>query len=294
MAMESRMNCFECQNQISDYLDQTLDKPTEKNIENHLKECKTCKTRLDHFHTILTALADQKKRAIPESLQKTPLSRQLPRPEAIKLRFDYWEFIPWYIRVLFQSTTIIAIVMLGVSSAPRIRKFYERKIEKNLAEFKESFGQTTGFEDDEHNLPSMEKSVSFAESHLNPEKTAEEINGETDTEEEGPSHGKSYLWRFILKTVSPDELRPSVIKMITDLGVAQDIKGLGGMQVPGGIEFDLVLAQSLVSNLKDNLKKLAPETETQGNEIFTWYRVKSKKKLPDGKSQVVIWLAQPF
>jgi hypothetical protein len=101
-----------------------------------------------------------------------------------------------------------------------------------------------------------------------------------------------------LKTVSPDELRPKVIQALIEMNIPNTTVGINGMQVPGGIEFDLVLPQSAVPNIKKALQKLTPHSndsqdESSASESFSWYKVKSKRKLPEGKSQVVIWLAQP-
>jgi hypothetical protein len=134
----------------------------------------------------------------------------------------------------------------------------------------------------------------------------DELSGEDDSEEKNPRElanaihvGRSELWRFTLKTVSPDELRPQVIQGLTSVGLSPQSQDLGGTQVPGGIEFDMTVPQKLVPEIKYILEKLAPPSKVDtsrprsGKETFTWYKVKSKRKLPEGTSQVVIWLSQP-
>jgi hypothetical protein len=130
--------------------------------------------------------------------------------------------------------------------------------------------------------------------------TGDELSGEDESEGEADNVkvGKSQLWRFSLKSVSPDELRPLVIRALTALEVPATTPGLQGMKVPGGIEFDLLLPQALVPKIKNALQKISPPlpvrvNEVPGAESFTWYRVKSRRKVPEGRSQVVIWLSQP-
>ena len=77
-----------------------------------------------------------------------------------------------------------------------------------------------------------------------------------------------------------------MIKTLTELGIPQST-GLGGMQVPGGIEFDLILPDASVPNIKHSLSKLTPRLSEQSNSAaapgpdnFSWYKVKSKRKCP--------------
>jgi hypothetical protein len=127
---------------------------------------------------------------------------------------------------------------------------------------------------------------------------ADEISGEDESPQSAVHAGQPQLWRFTLKTVSPDELRPQVIKALQELNIPPHTHGLAGTQVPGGIEFDLILPQTIVPNIKHALEKIIPgaagdKDSPVGSEIFSWYKVKSRKKLPEGTSKVVIWLSQP-
>lgn len=109
--------------------------------------------------------------------------------------------------------------------------------------------------------------------------------------------GSSEIWRFILKSDSPHDIRPKIVKILTDLRIPQDTPGLGGVEAPGGIQFDLLVPQSAVNTIKRQLQAMAPKApaelaQTPAGETFTWYKNKSKKPLPPQKIRVVIWLSQ--
>jgi hypothetical protein len=187
------------------------------------------------------------------------------------------------------------VISVGISSAPKVRSLYERNIEKKVTDFKGGLNANGSSEGIEPDLFLAQANLLQANRAESP---ADDLSGEDEDEPEHIRVGRSQLWRFTLKTVSPDEIRPQVVKVLQELKVPSDTPGLGGTQVPGGIEFDLVLPQEFVPNVMRALQKLAPRSpngsdETENPDTFSWYKVKSKRKLPDGKSQVVIWLAQP-
>lgn len=301
--MESLISCFSWQNHTSDYLDHSLPEETKRQLDIHLKQCEDCEKRLEHYRVLLNTISTLPKPTL------SPHSIILKRVSGIHI--PRWDYVPWYIRSLIHGLSIVALVLIGISSVPKIRSIYEKKIEKTLSEFRES-AQISEPHDD--NNPSIPPTQEHAEDSLNSSERGDEISGEDDspedTEDSLPAGkvGKSQLWRFTLKTVTPDELRPQVVKTLIALGVPSQTPGLAGLQVPGGIEFDLVLPQNFVLNIKQELQKLATkslikpissesnidhQSEEKENNHFSWYRVKSRRKLPEGKSQVVIWLSQP-
>jgi hypothetical protein len=297
MALEFQMNCFEWQNHTSDYLDGTLSEAAKRDSDEHIETCKDCNEKYKHYRVILSSIANQPRTTLPPQIRKAPLSAALPRIEPSKFSFSNWELIPWYFRTLLEATGIILGVLLLVSSAPRIRTLYETSFEKTLSDFRESLNVSEANLDKENQqLPPLQSAG--AKPAMDKATSMDELSGEDDSDAEESIHvGRSELWRFTIKTVSPDEFRPQVVKVLTGLGVSDKTPGLGGTQVPGGIEFDFVLPESMVAHIKHSLQALAPASPEQqehpGSENFTWYRVKSKRKIPEGKSQVVIWLSQP-
>jgi hypothetical protein len=201
------------------------------------------------------------------------------------------------VRTTLEAIGIVFVVSIGISSAPKVRSLYETSIEKSLNEFRVGLNVSESLMDGaETRFPPVQSRV---EPRADGSVSHDDLAGEDDSDQEEDIRvGKSQLWRFTLKTVSPDEMRPQIVKALQELNIPTDTPGLGGTQVPGGIEFDLTLPQSAVPNIKRALQKLSPKSvendeESEGPQTFSWYKVKSKKKLPDGKSQVVIWLSQP-
>lgn len=308
--MEQPLDCFKWHSHCSDYLDGTLPDSLKREADEHLVACRDCGERYKHFRLILSSIAGQPRAMMPAAIRKAPLSSAWARAGAAReltrwrfwTRLPRWEYVPWYLRTVIEGTGIVLIILVGITSAPKIRTLYEKSVDRNLTDFREG----TSLEDTAEAVvpPLLTLPVKLTE--LDPKadpagaaKSEDEISGEDDAEEESPKAGRSQLWRFTLKTVSPDELRPLVIKTLTELGIPSETTGLGGMQVPGGIEFDLILPDASVPNIKHSLSKLTPRLSEQSNSAaapgpdnFSWYKVKSKRKLPAGSSQVVIWLSQ--
>ncbi len=293
------MNCFEWSNHSSDYLDGTLSKSTQDQADEHLKVCPDCTERLQHYRFIVSSISHQAKSPLPASLQKTPFTILLPHIDRATFHSSPLERIPWYIRTILEAIGIVLAVLLAISSTPKIKALYEKSLEKNLNDFHENLNVTEPIADLTHsNIPALDEKLPTLSTDPASPLGESEISGEGEEEEDKIHVAGSQLWRFTLKTVSPDEVRPQVVQSLTELGVSPQTPGLGGTQVPGGIEFTLILNQSLIPHIKHTLEHLAPHSEgktaeSPGSENFSWYRVKSKHKLPEGKSQVVIWLSQP-
>lgn len=299
------MNCFEWHNYSSEYLDGDLQDPLRTEAEKHLESCTECKEHYKHYGLILSALANQPRAQVPPDVKKAPLATVMPRLETARISLSQWERIPWYLRVVLEASGIVAVVLLCISSSPKIRSIYEKNIERNMNEFREGLnlneGMNGGFDPALLTTPGpplarTDATPSTPATEANPE--VDEISGEDESSSKSVHAGQSQLWRFTLKTVSPDELRPQVIKALRELNIPANTYGLAGTQVPGGIEFDLILPQSVVPNIKHALEKIIPGVDGRkdypvGSEIFSWYKVKSRKKLPEGTSKVVIWLSQP-
>jgi hypothetical protein len=286
---------------MSDFLDGSLAAEIETAARKHFEECFSCATRLKNFQKIISALESQQRFILPKALREQPLSAVLPRITASKLSLSQWERLPWYIRTILETIGVIGLVLLGISSAPNIRSLFERSAERTLVDFKDTFPLSqTSADLAEAALPVLEQ---VADTREQPKEDDDLANSEGESSEGGGLQvGNSQLWRFTLKTVSPDELRSQVIKALTDLKIPKNTLGLGGVQVPGGIEFKMILPQHLVLDVKHALEGLviSPSKNSDGeskgaavSDNFTWYRVNSKRKVPEGKSQVVIWLSQP-
>ena len=296
--MENTMNCFQFKSYLFDWLNRSADQQTFKMLENHLQQCRQCHTLMTHHQVILSLIESQPLSTLPESLKKEPFSTALPRLTSMPFSLSRWQRIPWYVRVLLESGLIVLGVITLVSSTPKLREIYENQIEKN---FKNLEDHSPVLEE----LSLQEKQVTQNQ-ELNEQSSElkaqeDELNGEDESVDSLPSSSGAQLWRFTLKTVTPDELRVEIIKVLGQFQLTTKNTASLGIQVPGGIEFNFLFPSEQIPELKKKLEALTPKsTQNQqdsehpsGQEAFTWYRVQSKKKLPSGKAQVIIWLSQP-
>lgn len=318
------MNCFEWRNHASDYLDGALIGAMKSEADRHLDSCKECSERQKHFRIILSSVSSQPRTPLPIPIRKAPLSSGRPLFD-IK-RLGRWDRIPWYLRTTLEGVGIVAMILLGISAGPRIRSLYEKSLETNLQELTQSFHE---WRDSNPEVTTPEtapllrgkaalagvgaSSEEFASSEEGSSENAAsdskddddgELAGDTTVDGGNGSMGdadvrvgSSEIWRFILKSDSPHDIRPKIVKILTDLQIPQDTPGLGGVEAPGGIQFDLLVPQAAVNGIKKQLQAIAPKApaelaQTPAGETFTWYKNKSKKPLPPQKIRVVIWLSQ--
>jgi hypothetical protein len=310
------MNCFDLQNRASDYLDGTLIASLKREADQHLEDCAKCSTRHKHYRLLLTSVASQPRIALPVAIRKAPLaeargSSQGPKDKRFRIRekIKLWSTAPWYIRVPVEGAGIVLAISLAVSAGPKLRALYERKVERSLTEYNEGFssdpsdsgektaqlsrGNTTAPGGDSQ---SAVGSDDFGSSEGN------ESAADSDTENEDEQTtvikaGASETWRFNLKTDSPHDVRTKIVQILADLNVPPATPGIGGIEAPGGIQFDLLIPRESVPDLKTALQKIAPiapkdAEDTPMSETFTWYKTKSKLALPAGQTHVVIWLSQ--
>lgn len=321
--MSQAPTCFEFMNAISDFLDQGLSPLDQKTLKGHLDSCKSCGDRLDHFKKITEALKVLPKIQLPATVRSSPMSQQPVRAEAGGPRMDpnakpgsrNWIKTPWYIRSGIEGIGIAIVVLLIVGAVPRLRTWYETSLEKRLESFNLADFISSQFDSDDASETgdlkmSRGKSATGATTGTDgvASEAHDEFSGEEEEEEEKPTKGRplrlgnSEVLRFNVSTDQPLEFRAKVIQLLKDLGVPGDSAGIGGVQAPGGIQFDLIVSNGVAQQLQKQIQKLAgsmPKTfsksgapEITGREAFTWYKVRSRRNIPAGKIRVVIWLSQ--
>lgn len=297
------MNCFGWQNISSDFIDGTLIGVRKKEADAHLDGCERCAERYRRYRLIIDSIADQPRSTLPIPIRKAPLSVALPKADASRFSRRRWERVPWYLRTTVEASAIVFVTLLGISSAPKIRALYEQKVERSLSEL------GNGFSDGGESSTAVARSVSNGPATGEASAHVDEFSGEGENEDEENEDtpeiddeirvGNADIWRFILKTDSPQELQPKVTAFLKSLRAAgePDTGEASGVRAPGGIQFDLLLPQDAIPQLKKSLSGVAqpvPEglADSPVGETFTWYKIRSKKKIPAGKTRVVIWISQ--
>jgi hypothetical protein len=297
------INCFDWHNRSSDYLDGTLNGVLKKEADDHLEECQECSERHRRYRAILDSISSQPRSTLPVPIRKAPLSASIPRLE-FHMRRSRWDRMPWFIRTGAEGLGIAFAILFVVAMVPRIRTLYEQSIERRLDTFIQN---EPGLENE---VPKELASAPLARGKQSVGGPEDEYSGENeddassddesadDSEGQEVRVGNSEIWRFNLKTDSPHEIRPRIVQTLTEAHIPADTPGFGGIEAPGGIQFDLLVPKHAVPLLKNSLQKLGNQVKTTQaaeksvTDTFTWYRNKSKKSMPAGKTRVVIWLSQ--
>ena len=335
-----KITCFSFQNGVSDTLDGTNLGSRKKSADAHLESCPDCAERFAHYRRIVAAVSGLPRSSLPVAVRDEPLKALLPSwdftdeadytlaPSASAARRALermrarWRRVPWHIRTPAEGAALVALILVGISSGPRLRGFYESKVEKSLVEFSQTFSDSASpsggipllrGREALQSLPPENSGAPGANSATAPRTdtaggdefaSGEEESSEDDSASAGSGTddakvvaGDSEIWRFILKTDSPHEIRAKVVQILSALKVPADTPGVGGIEAPGGIQFDLMLPKDVVAPIKKQLQSIAPPvpegmSETPVADTFTWYKNRSKSPIPAGKTRVVIWLSQ--
>lgn len=286
-----KMDCFASENSMTDAIDGLLSPRIQHAFDHHISTCLDCRTKTERIRELLRILHSQPRAPMPLDLREDPLAFPIRR---MKKFFSnpqtYWQRLPIGVRLLIEGVSIAVVVMLGIRLGPVAREMYEARMEKRL--------QTMIAAEDQSN-----QNVPLARGRTDSEdaEISDEVANESDSENSAGVEvdanvqvGKGEIWRFNLKTDAPALVRSQIMKALTEAGIPDTTSGIGGVEAPGGIQFDLFVPQTLIPVLKVQLEKLAgkPSENLPFSETFTWYKNRSKKPIPSGTSRVVIWLSQ--
>lgn len=299
------MECFGWQNLTSDFLDQKLKADLQKKVDAHVQKCDQCGKRVQHLRLLLNTIHRQPKHPLPIPMRKSPLSASLPRLEM--LGRSRWERLPWFIRTGLEGAGIAVLVLAAVALVPTLRDIYERSQERKLDDLILAEAMIPRDLDSSEPIAPLIRGGSTGTSKDSEEGFINEFpSGDTLAEEEAKHAsedpnlrvGNSQIWRFNLKTDSPKELRRKVIELLIENEIAQSTPGFGGVEAPGGIQFDILIPKEKVLDLKEGLGRVSqPPRPSLGKaaplrEPFTWYKSQSRRRIPRGEARVVIWLSQ--
>ena len=313
-------SCFLQQSLCSSYWDGTLGPAERERTETHLSGCSPCQEFFRRIGKLRECMQNHPRLLLPaeerghriaiEPLQKDLRTRKLNLSE-----------IPFFFRTGAESLLITLGILLAVALVPRFQKLYESSMNQRLDALIASSSEdasaknppvmraeatqagATSDEFGEEELPSSEDLAPMAaegDSDLDePAAPAQEV------EAVGAGAGPSEGWRFSLRTSSPRGARSRIIKKLTELGAtAEDTPGFGGIEAPGGIQFNLVVDRKWLGDIRGTLREInGPVSGDDRNQARTqnplaaaeplkWYRVASKSPLPPGKTRIIIWLSQ--
>lgn len=322
------LSCFDWSNLASSYLDGSLAPGAQKAADQHLSDCADCRGRQQRYRLILDSLRSLDRIPAPAKIK---YERELAEPGAKRAVPTRWPELESRLRPVLRpilqplkglnarSWAWIIFSVLGfvtLTSLPKLRALYESRLQKRLdaVNFAElPITQASGGPAEGDSEPTMVDDFGGEESDEEDSASSDGTGGEViHTRWDGewdPSKAKSggsttvgaQVWRFILRTDSPQDMRGRIQESLIKAGAAPTAKMIHGFTAPGGIQFDVLLPSDSIDDLKKALKELsdthAPSDDSGAaenpfpTEPFTWYRNRSKRPLPQGAARVIIWLS---
>ena len=157
-----------------------------------------------------------------------------------------------------KDSAIVFVVSMAISSGPRLRYLYERKMERSLTEYNEGFENSEGDPSAPPGATAQEcvaqmahvptplalqlplavsgkpTAEAFAPTDVSEDADSEDEEGESDDADTPEIHvGKAEVWRFNMKTDSPRDIRPKITQLLTDLKVPASYRGHRRHRSPG-------------------------------------------------------------
>ncbi len=287
------MECFEFRTRLSDF----LDGPPQAPFEEHSKSCKSCQALVKHVHVIRTELQS------PQLVKESGGVQGALSLKSGKSRS------PLSFRLALELVGGIALIVFVVSVLPRLIATQQKSIDETIESLDEH--------DPNPQTADLQSGEGFHEEYFSESGTTEDnetpsqptVVSEPILQKPGENLkvGDSEIWRFMIRTDSPRDLRAKVIEVIktslaeTGATSAESLsaKEAEGTVAPGGILFNFMISKSAVVGMKERIEKLVqsetPQSSAKVDKLkppFTWYKKKVAKEIPAGKTRVVIWLSQ--
>lgn len=289
------MNCFEWKNFAVDFIDGTLPDSKKAQSEKHVEECDACKVRLLHFQNIHQLVHDKPKQVVPAELRKDP-TRYRPQTQSttestttFRTNRKLLDHSPWYVRSSAEAAALGIMTVGIIWGIPQVRNLYDKSLQRRLE--------------------SVDYSDMNLETKESPAAVTETATGGTPSGMQLPTSEMTALeneiWRFNIKIDNPKEFQHKIVERLKQLPSIENRDQLKGMIAPGGIQIDFLADTDFIQKFKPDLEWIskqltaAPTTPVnpkskkppQQNSL-TWFKNKSKTRLPKTKVRIVIWLSQ--
>jgi hypothetical protein len=314
MDLEYSMNCFEWNNLLLISFVEPLASHQEAALIEHESQCTKCRRSKSNQKNIHEILKNQRRYLWKErndplfttaeasnSKLRDPTSSTQNHPHSLTLKRS-WDLIPWYFKILIESSTVILVSFSVVKSGQWLIGTRENEIDQQVSQIDFS-PESKAIRDAPPGLKKYSQSngSSSKETDSYPETIPQDEYLEDD---EGAGEvtvevGRSEVWRFYIKTDTPAELRTKVQDILKQLRVFDGTPGTTGIEAPGGVQFSFYLPSSQVNTIMNSLSEMAPkidpsqiENDSPLSQLFTWYKKKSLQPIPAGQAKVIIWLSQ--
>ena len=211
---------------------------------------------------------------------------------------DRFRALPLPARFLFETGIVLSVLVFLMWLIPEVRNRYESSIQKRINDYM------------------IESTISDAPAPEGTSKTpriveappADIVNiGMPDEADQKITEGQSKkplkvnageTWRFSFTGPGTNDILNGVNETLKKMGLEKT----KSITVPGGIQFDIFLPTSELSNMKLNLEEMTAHlqrrTSSSGTDApavvnMSWYKKKGMtgRKVPSGNVEVVIWVS---
>lgn len=258
------------------------------------RTCSDCQ-QLDAFlHTVNPWIRNQLGETAPTSEPTASKSSTLARTRR------WWQFAPWFVRTSVEGAVVSLGIMMIVAWVPKLRSIYEKTVAHKLesynfssdfsGDFSGNFsGERAG--DARRSVPQAGESTAAGDAgdEADPHALDLEPTGQT-IDDKDVTVGENEVWRLNIKTDSPKDVRLKIEQVLAKFSIPQDSPESRGIQAPGGVQYILAFPIEKVIPFKNEISTLSL-VGTSGAS-FTWFKNKSKKKIPAGSTSVIVWVYQ--
>lgn len=240
-------------------------------------------SKFDSSEELITA--KQLLMEIKESKMSEVESETLPKKNARKT--------PWYIKTGLEGGFIGILIISGIALIPNILLLYEKNLDRKLETFEYLQVQS--------NSTNIEPAIEDKAVETIDKQPVETIENEVAST--SPTFKKFKILphqfiRFVIASSSTEDMRKIVGSILESLSPIENETPLDGLEVPGGIQFKVLLSAQATESFKEQLEKiltedtLSPVNRNNNNPPINWYINPSRRRLPKGAVEVVIFITQ--
>lgn len=258
----------------------------------HLQECPECTKKLSHIKEIRQLIKRLPHHSVLPELKKIALEdtdgiddEYLENMKEEQRKTRLFDQSPWYVKSGIEALALAVMTIGIIWGIPKVRQLYDRSIQRRL-----------------ETLDLTDLSVS------NTEETDSNTQSTTQVMSDEIKAVANEVWRFNIKTDTLHELQTRLLNAIKSEHSVDDREKVTGTIAPGGVQIDFTASVEFIQQFKNEINAIAKKLEQENtqpaaaavpgktikprNSGLTWYKSKSKTKLPKDRIRIVIWLSQ--
>lgn len=294
------MNCFEWKYRLSDFLDGSLSPTVATEAHHHVDSCVSCLSELKRVRAVIHELQQPARATLPTPIRRKYGAAAATAPKALQRKH-----LPWFLRLPIETLAILFVIVSVIEWAPKIRTFLSgRPASPSAALSGENASLTQPLEKSD----GTDAGDGAREAADNGNTSMDDIDADDEEEAAAPARahgrGRGEIWRFSFQAENPFDQRHKISAYLGDLDrrhkLALSEEALSGLEVPGGVQFQMQVPEQLADEIKSALEALgspaqmasSPSATAKGLLPFAWYKTRSRQPLGEGMAKIVIWIPQ--